>query len=165
MRLRRILWSLSLAVAGLVTLFVAGLTFAPLMTLVLLEVLFPTQPHYEISRRFQGPDGLHKVILLRQTNTPFLFPGQGSDAPGHLCLVDAKGRILAGKPVEMVHLVEGIGWERGHARVRNIVDWDIAALQRSQQQTGPTAAALRRRRGTRNVTSGNTSLCRTELRP
>jgi hypothetical protein len=78
-------------------------------------------------RAFERPDGLYRVEVWRQPQI-FAMPGQSGDAPGLARLVDAAGMTLAEIPVEMVELVEDVDWSSGHAYIKLVVDWDLAAF-------------------------------------
>lgn len=78
-------------------------------------------------RTFERPDGLYRVEVWRWPQL-FAMPGQASDAPGFVRLMDATGKVLAEVPVEMVQLVEDVDWSDGHAYIKLIVDWDLATF-------------------------------------
>lgn len=84
--------------------------------------------HFGLYRTFDSPDGRYRVEVWRQ-QMDFAMPGQSGDAPGVVRLVyAASGGVLAEMPVDMVQLVEEVDWSEGHARIKLIVDWDLAAL-------------------------------------
>ncbi len=78
-------------------------------------------------RTFERPDGLYRIEVWRQFQV-FAMPGQAGDAPGTVRLVDSQRNTLAEARVEMVELVDAVDWSGGHARIRLIVDWDLAAI-------------------------------------
>ena len=40
------------------------------------------------------------------------------------------GKLLAEVPLDMVQLAEDVDWSNGHAAIKLVVDWDLAALLR-----------------------------------
>ncbi|MDJ0932925.1 hypothetical protein [Breoghania sp.] len=159
MKLRRVLFALLLAPVVVLFLLFVGMIVAPMFTAALFLLMIPPTPEFEMTHRYEAPDKRHAVVPLRQTNTPFITPGHGSDAPGHLCLIDTQHRILAEAPVDMIFLVEEVDWQEGEIRIRDIVTWDVEALQAA------TEARLRMPGRTPNVTPNDNSLCRTQLQP
>jgi hypothetical protein len=54
-----------------------------------------------------------------------MMPGQASDAPGRVMLVDKTGHVLQATDVAMVQLVEGVDWSWRKATIAHVVTWDI----------------------------------------
>ena len=74
--------------------------------------------------RFQSPDGRHQVVVYRH---PMLFamPGQGSDAPGTVILLDKAGQELKRTSVGMVQLVSAPRWSADAVSMKLLFNWDL----------------------------------------
>lgn len=72
--------------------------------------------------RFISPDKRHTLIVYRYPRL-YAMPGQGSDAPGFVTLIDRNGKELARRELEMVQLVHNPEWLENRVRVRVIFDW------------------------------------------
>ena len=81
-------------------------------------------------RMFVSPDGRYRVEVWRFPQD-FAMPGQASDAPGAVRLVEVTtGKLLAEVPLDMVQLAEDVDWSNGHAAIKLVADWDLSALER-----------------------------------
>ena len=77
-------------------------------------------PHpLEIYRVFNRPDNSYRILVLRKPETVSM-PGQASDAPGVVRLVDREGRLLAQADVEMVQLADSVEWSADKVRIKFI---------------------------------------------
>jgi hypothetical protein len=101
------------------------------MVLLVVACLAPASCRLpEVYRTFDSPDGRYRVEVWRFPQA-FAMPGQSSDAPGVARLVEtATGKLLAEVPLDMVQLADDVDWSNGHAAIKLIVDWDIAAFQK-----------------------------------
>ena len=78
----------------------------------------------EVYREFVGPNGAYRVIVLRRP-LPFAMPGQGSDAPGLVRLLDGDGHVLREMQLEMVQLVDRVEWSHHRVHIPLIADWPL----------------------------------------
>ncbi|MBS0638775.1 MAG: hypothetical protein JSS43_02815 [Proteobacteria bacterium] len=80
----------------------------------------------ETYRTFERPDGAYRLVVLRR-QLPFAMPGQASDAPGIVRLLDRKGKVLRQTEVEMVQFVNDntVTWSRRSVHVTLVVDWSL----------------------------------------
>ena len=79
----------------------------------------------ELVSRHLSPAGEFEVLLCRIPRF-FAFPGQGSDAPGKLALVDTRtGTILERQSLEMVQMMESPSWSRLRVTMGVSVDWPL----------------------------------------
>lgn len=74
---------------------------------------------------FDRPDHRYAVIVLRKHVTWPRRPGQASDAPGVVRLVDGAGHVLHETPLEMVQLVETVDWQDHRVVVKPVADWPL----------------------------------------
>jgi hypothetical protein len=82
------------------------------------------------------PDGLYRVEVYRRAAIWGLMPGQSSDAPGRVVLLDRAGNVLGEADVEMVQLADNIAWGADSVAIRAVVDWPLPA-------TGPSGDGVR----------------------
>ena len=76
--------------------------------------------------RFASPDGRHELIVFRHPRL-YAMPGQGSDAPGTVVLVDAAGRELERTSIAMVQLISEPVWSARRVRMKLLLDWERGA--------------------------------------
>ncbi|MCP5081271.1 MAG: hypothetical protein GY948_06190 [Alphaproteobacteria bacterium] len=76
--------------------------------------------------RFKSPDGRHEVVVYRH---PMLFamPGQGSDAPGTIVLLNQAGRELKRTSVGMVQLISDPRWDEDTVGMKLLFKWKLPA--------------------------------------
>lgn len=75
-------------------------------------------------RRWREPGGTHAVVLYRVPEW-FGLPGQASDAPGFVQLVDGGNRPQQTAAVDMVQDVSEPEWEPGLVRIKLIAAWPL----------------------------------------
>jgi hypothetical protein len=77
-------------------------------------------------RVFPSPDGRFKVVVYSCRQSVGMMPGQGSDAPGNVCLFEVStGRMLERKRIEMVQLVPYVDWSSTNVYIKLIADWQL----------------------------------------
>lgn len=54
-----------------------------------------------------------------------MMPGQSSDSPGEVQLLNNEGKILQKVKVEMVQLVEQVEWRESSVSIKLIADWPL----------------------------------------
>ncbi|NNF80558.1 MAG: hypothetical protein HKN05_21245 [Rhizobiales bacterium] len=76
--------------------------------------------------RFKSPNGRHEVVVYRH---PMLFamPGQGSDAPGTIVLLNREGRELKRTSVGMVQLISDPRWGDETVGMKLLFQWKLSA--------------------------------------
>ena len=74
--------------------------------------------------RFKSPDERYEVVVYRH---PMLLalPGQGSDAPGTIVLLDAAGRELQSTSVGMVQQVSEPRWSEDAVAMKLLFRWKL----------------------------------------
>lgn len=102
--------------AGLLALAAAGL--------ILLSTWSAELARY---RQFVSPDGRYQLVVLREKPLLAMRPGQSSDAPGRVRLLDAEGRLLREASVEMVQVIDEAQWSNDRVVVPLILDWPLPA--------------------------------------
>jgi hypothetical protein len=98
---------------------------AVLVGFVLFLVLYRKKTEY---RTYQSPDQRFKVAVYLYHQYGMTMPGQSSDAPGVVFVVDnANGRILGKKQIEMVQMVNvnEIEWSPTNVYIKLIGDWKL----------------------------------------
>lgn len=75
-------------------------------------------------RVFVRPDGAYRVVVLRRPQ-PTAMPGQASDAPGLVQLLNRQGQVMNQTDVEMVQLVEAVDWSDDGVHIKLVVDWSL----------------------------------------
>jgi hypothetical protein len=75
-------------------------------------------------RRYRQPDGDHTIVVYRIPQW-FGMPGQASDAPGIVKLVDAHGGIEQTVDIDMVQDVSDPEWSPGRVHIKLIADWPV----------------------------------------
>lgn len=79
----------------------------------------------ELTSRHPSPDRRYEIVLCRIPRA-IASPGQGSDAPGHLILVNTRTGMVAGEAdLEMVQMMEDPEWERDRVRVGARAEWAL----------------------------------------
>lgn len=73
---------------------------------------------------FEAPDGACRIVVYRNPRL-FAMPGQGSDAPGRIDLVDKNGKVLKSRPIEMVQLISKPVWKKGSVSMKLLFDWKM----------------------------------------
>jgi hypothetical protein len=63
---------------------------------------------------FAHPSGHFQVVVYQSGFRFFALPGQGSDAPGHVKLLDGSGHELQSAKIDMVQMVDHVEW-RAHS--------------------------------------------------
>ncbi len=87
-------------------------------------IVFMTNVFAEEAYRFKSPDGRHLLIVYRRPR-PYAMPGQGSDAPGYVVLVNKRGAVLQRREVGMVQLVYKPRWTPTRVKVKLMFDWPL----------------------------------------
>ncbi|XXT18514.1 hypothetical protein WME94_50620 [Sorangium sp. So ce429] len=82
-------------------------------------------PREELHATFVSPDGRYQVDVYRRRAWLGVLPGQSSDAPGRVVLLDRSGRVLEQVNIEMVQLVDGVEWGEHSASIRAVVQWRL----------------------------------------
>jgi hypothetical protein len=114
MRTRHRLWKRAV-------LILAGLMIGSVLIGGLALMVFFQPEHY---MTHTSPDGRYRLVVYR-TPTLFSAPGQGSDAPGHVVLLDDQGRELKTVPIDMVQLATRPEWSKDRVSVKLVLDWDL----------------------------------------
>jgi len=77
-------------------------------------------------RVFTSPDHRFKVVVYRSGQRLGAMPGQAGDAPGTVCLLDARtGKLLARKRVEMVQTIDDVAWSPTNVSIKLFAEWDL----------------------------------------
>lgn len=74
---------------------------------------------------YTRPDGKFSIVVMRRKSWLPTMPGQGSDSPGEVQLMDAQGRVLKQADVEMVQLVDKVEWLDKSVSIKLIADWPL----------------------------------------
>lgn len=74
---------------------------------------------------FTRPDQHYKILVMRKRMWNALMPGQTSDSPGVVWLLDKDGNVLNQAAVEMVQLVDHVDWQDKKVSIKLIADWDL----------------------------------------
>lgn len=100
------------------------LTIAAAVCLAILAVFGTSQwlGGAEEYARFPSPDRRHALVVYRQPQL-FAMPGQASDAPGRVVLLDARGNVLNERAVDMVQLVSPPVWSETRVTVKLLLEW------------------------------------------
>lgn len=88
-------------------------------------ILNNSQVFREEYATFMRPDRHYKVRVMRNKMWIGHMPGQGSDNPGVVLLLDKEGNLLHQTDVEMVQLVEHVNWQNKKASIKLVADWDL----------------------------------------
>ena len=99
-----------------------GIGFA--MAAALLATYFLTDAFAEEVSRLDSPDGHYQLIVYRRPRL-YAMPGQGSDAPGYVVLIDNNGNVLQRREVEMVQLISKPRWTERRVRMKLLFDWPL----------------------------------------
>ena len=110
---RRLFWCAAVAVLAVVAF--AG-------------IVFWTDAFAEEAYRFKSPDGRHQLIVYRRPRL-YAMPGQGSDAPGYVVLVNKSGSVLQRREVGMVQLIYKPRWSATRVRVKLMFDWPLSVQE------------------------------------
>ena len=79
-------------------------------------------------REYLSPEGGRFKIVVYRKPQFFAYPGQSSDAPGKVELIESStGRVLERTDVEMVQMVNVVEFEDGKVRVEwgIVADWNL----------------------------------------
>jgi len=110
-KLRRRLVGVFVGVVILAGLAAGALTLAPKLTA-------------EEVASYPSPRGDCRIVVYR---TPGLLamPGQASDAPGRIDLVDNAGKVLKSLEIEMVQLASTPIWTEASVSMKLLFDWKM----------------------------------------
>ncbi len=75
---------------------------------------------------FDRPGGGYRIEVLKTTNLTMAMPGQGSDAPGVVRLLDDHGKVLQSMDIEMVQLVDHVEWRDHSVWILPGVEWPLS---------------------------------------
>ncbi len=78
----------------------------------------------EVYRQFHSPNNDWRVVVYR-CRSLFAMPGQSSDAPGRVVLIDKEGNIVRQQPIEMVQLATPPVWETERVVMKLQFDWPL----------------------------------------
>lgn len=73
---------------------------------------------------YESPNKDYFIVIYR-IPMEFSMPGGASDAPGIVCLYNAKGEMLKEKKIEMIQLMEKPEWSDKNVSIKLFADWDI----------------------------------------
>lgn len=104
-----------------VVLVLSGLMIAAVFLGGLALMMAFRPEHY---RTYESPDERYRLVVYR-TPTIFAAPGQGSDAPGRIDLIDSEGRELNSMPIDTVQLAMQPEWTKDQVSVKLVLDWDL----------------------------------------
>jgi len=76
-------------------------------------------------RRYDQPGGNHAIVVYRIREL-FAMPGQSSDAPGIVRLVNGRNEVERTTRVDMVQDVSEPEWSAGHVHIKLIADWPVS---------------------------------------
>ena len=74
---------------------------------------------------FSRPDGKFTIEVLRKPSWRATLPGQGSDSPGEVQLLDAQRRVLQRADLPMVQLVDRVVWGDKRVSIPLVADWAL----------------------------------------
>lgn len=74
---------------------------------------------------FVRPGGGYSIVVYRFESRLPMMPGQSSDSPGEVQLLNNEGKILQKVKVEMVQLVEQVEWRESSVSIKLIADWPL----------------------------------------
>ncbi len=98
---------------------------AGLLAALLVAAAVAWWPRAQTAAVFDSPDGNFKLVVQRDVSPWASMPGQGSDNPGWVLLLDRQGRELQRTRVAMVQLVEQVQWQPDRVSVRLLFDWPL----------------------------------------
>jgi len=102
--------------------YIIGAAVAAVSALVLYLIVGHSEEQYA---EYVRPDGRYRVVVYRRPPLSGSMPGQASDAPGRVVLLDASGRELNQTSVEMVQLVEDVQWGDRTVAAKLLFDWKL----------------------------------------
>ena len=97
---------------------------AVLLVLAALLTAIGLRPKEVRNAEYRRPDGHYSIVVYRRPSW-FAMPGQGSDAPGRVVLVDAAGRELQTMPIDLVQIVDSVEWGEKVVSARAVFEWRL----------------------------------------
>lgn len=71
------------------------------------------------------PDGKFSLVIFRKRSWLPSMPGQGSDSPGEVQLLDGNQKILQRVDVDMVQHIENVEWMDKRVVIKLVADWPL----------------------------------------
>jgi len=96
--------------------------------------------------RFRDPSGQFTAVVSSRRILSYLpaMPGQGSDKPGFVTILDSQGRDLGRIPVDMIWMAHDLEWQPDGAKIKLVGEWDFRDGTVSYW-TGDQSRLIRRR--------------------